>query len=435
MKKLKIITIGTLICSMAVALPLAIFAKDKDKGGPVISGLKAPVVLNVGQTGTWTVNAFDPQNSPLAYAVEWGDVNMHSQTKSPIAGPIFVQTSTFTHAYAAPGAYTVTFTVMDDRGLSTKTTVTIHIVGTAAVLPVISDLVATSSNPHKGKVTWKTDVKSTSLVWYSLTSPVDTTGLPNVTKTSKTTNHSVSLNGLNPDTTYYVVVGSADSAGMTKSDETSFMTPAIVDKNAPTIDSIVASTTVAVGDTVTVTLNASDPHNGALTYSVDWGDMMNKHAMKSLAAVGPIFVQTSTFTHIYNATGTYVATFTVHNDAGLTATKTLTITVTAPVTIVDTTAPVISGTAATSTGTTTETVSWMTDEPSTSALYYSLTSPIDPTSSSTLSVMDSSLLTSHLLNLTDLATSTLYNFIVVSADASGNTATSAPATFTTESGM
>ncbi|MDE1975418.1 MAG: hypothetical protein KGI49_02835, partial [Patescibacteria group bacterium] len=40
---------------------------------PVISGISSPTVLQVGQTGTWSVNASDPQNGTLSYSVDWGD--------------------------------------------------------------------------------------------------------------------------------------------------------------------------------------------------------------------------------------------------------------------------------------------------------------------------------------------------------------------------
>jgi len=79
---------------------------------PVISGGTFPTTLQVNQTGTWTVKASDPQNSPLSYSVNWGDTS---------------QGSSFTHSYSSPGTYTITFTVKDAAGLSAQTTTTVKV--------------------------------------------------------------------------------------------------------------------------------------------------------------------------------------------------------------------------------------------------------------------------------------------------------------------
>lgn len=94
---------------------------------PVISSITAPTVLSVGQVGTWTVKAFDPKNGSLTYSVDWGDVPLTSLRL--FAAPIFVQTSTFTHAYSNPGTYTITFKVENAAGKSTTSTVNVRVTG------------------------------------------------------------------------------------------------------------------------------------------------------------------------------------------------------------------------------------------------------------------------------------------------------------------
>ena len=300
---------------------------------PNISSIKAPTVLKTGQVGTWTVNASDPQNGSLTYAVDWGDSSL-----KPLAAaqPLsFTQTSTFTHAYDNSGVYTVTFTVSNDAGLQTTSTVTVNIIGGSVVnMPVISNLTATSNRPHRAMVTWTTDVPSTSLVWFSLTSPVNTSGNPNVSHSFNTTDHRINLGQLQPNTKYFVVVGSANSAGTAMSSETSFMTPAITSVTAPVITSLSGSASVPVGQTETVTINAYDPQNGSLTYSADWGD--NSPMMLSPNSLTPIFNQTATLSHVYSAAGNYTATFTAMNDGGEKATSSMMITVT-----VGTTTPIL----------------------------------------------------------------------------------------------
>ena len=307
---------------------------------PVISGITAPVVLKTGATGTWTVNAFDPQNSPLTYSVDWGDNAPTPLLRAALLMPVFTQTGTFTHAYANPGTYTVTFTVKNSTGQMTTSTVTVHVTGQAQITPTVSNLTVTNVKAHQATLTWSTDVKAKSQVWIATSTPVDTTGSANVIRNANVTNHSVVLTKLEQGTTYYVVVGSENQTGTGMSPETSFITPTIVNKNAPTINSLTGSTTVAVNDIETVTVNATDPHNSPLTYSVDWRD--NPPIMMSalMARVQPV-EQTSTFTHAYANPGTYTALFTVKNAAGLSTSSSLVITVTPATTSPDTIPPVI----------------------------------------------------------------------------------------------
>lgn len=95
----------------------------------------------------------------------------------------------------------------------------------------------------------------------------------------------------------------------------------------------------------------------------------------------------------------------------------------------DTTAPVISDVRASSTSSTSEAIFWSTNEPSTSRVLYAQ----EPLASATTtkSVSDSALVSSHRLNLTSLLPSTKYYFMVESKDANGNTATTTEQTFTT----
>ncbi len=292
---------------------------------PVISGITAPTVLAAGSEGTWTVNASDPENGSLSYSVDWGDSGMLMGLKA-FMSPAFVQTSTFNHTYDSQGTYKITFTVMDDAGKKTTSSVTVHVTKPKATLPVITNLVATSTNFTHGVITWNTDVKADSAIWLSTSSPVTTNRDPDWGKEGLRTNHKVKVNSLAPDTTYYIIVGSENEAGQAKSSETSFHTPAKVNKKAPVITSINASTTIAAGATEEVTINAYDPENGPLTYSVDWGDTMS--IMKSaLMTSEPPFVQTSSFSHVYDSAGVYTAKFTVKDEQGLTDSESVTITV------------------------------------------------------------------------------------------------------------
>lgn len=92
--------------------------------------------------------------------------------------------------------------------------------------------------------------------------------------------------------------------------------------------------------------------------------------------------------------------------------------------------PVISAITS-SVASTTVSISWTTNEAATSQVYYGTINPLNITSTSTASVSSTTLVTNHVLTLSGLNATTTYYFIVQSADASANTATSSQMSFTT----
>jgi peptidoglycan hydrolase-like protein with peptidoglycan-binding domain len=91
----------------------------------------------------------------------------------------------------------------------------------------------------------------------------------------------------------------------------------------------------------------------------------------------------------------------------------------------DTTPPIISSVVATSISTSTETISWTTNEAATTQVNYGLTTSYGTATSS------AALVTSHSIVLTSLTASSTYDFQVSSVDASNNLATSGNQTFST----
>lgn len=106
---------------------------------PVISGVSGPTALAVGQTGTWTVQASDPENGPLNYSVIWG--NEIDFGGLPMAGSPsipMVQTSTFAHSYAMAGTYNVRFTVTDSAGQSAQSSISVNVTQTGPDITVLA---------------------------------------------------------------------------------------------------------------------------------------------------------------------------------------------------------------------------------------------------------------------------------------------------------
>jgi peptidoglycan hydrolase-like protein with peptidoglycan-binding domain len=116
---------GTSVCTSSKR-PFAITSQVVDNRAPVINSFSAPTILTVGQTGTWTINATDPQNSSLSYSVTWEDVATVISSISP-SSSTFTQSTSFTHSYSNPGTYTVRVSVRNSAGLTTQSSATVQV--------------------------------------------------------------------------------------------------------------------------------------------------------------------------------------------------------------------------------------------------------------------------------------------------------------------
>ncbi len=135
------------------------------------------------------------------------------------------------------------------------------------VAVVISNASALSERPHQATLTWTTDVRANSLVWYGTAAGISTSGDANVARRGKVLNHKVILGRLEANTKYYVVVGSMNKEGkLTVSAETSFTTPAApVDTVAPVIRNVGISAVTA--NSAKISWNTSEPSDSKVFYS------------------------------------------------------------------------------------------------------------------------------------------------------------------------
>ncbi|MEK7465583.1 MAG: peptidoglycan-binding protein [Patescibacteria group bacterium] len=110
---------------------------------PVIIGVGGPATISLGTAGTWTVSAYDPDGNNLAYNVNWGDYipNAYGAPESKKMD----QTATFTHTYSAAGFYTIIFTVVDEKGASARSTLTVTAIGKGSTSTSTVSTCATST--------------------------------------------------------------------------------------------------------------------------------------------------------------------------------------------------------------------------------------------------------------------------------------------------
>jgi hypothetical protein len=220
---------------------------------PVITGITAPTVLSVGQVGTWTVNASDPNNGTLSYSVNWGD-RPHVLFFMSLAMPAFVQTSTFTHAYSNPGIYTIRFTVENGAGKKTTSTVTVNVVtGPISAAPVISNIAVSNISQTSENVSWNTDMLSDSTVYYGTSTPVvaGALGVTGFNSATMVTNHLINLTGLAASTTYHFFVVSTNSSGQTSTSTESSFTTSITPPPDTTPPNILFATDIGLNASTT----------------------------------------------------------------------------------------------------------------------------------------------------------------------------------------
>lgn len=137
--------------------------------------------------------------------------------------------------------------------------------------PVISNLAVSSIKQHKATIKWATDIKADGSIWYSKTSPVDTTGKAILFRNLKTLDHKLVLNQLDANTKYYVIVKSTNSKGTTTSQEVTFttlaetvVTPTPVDTTKPVISDVQTLVSATTGN---VSWKTDEPTNATVYYS------------------------------------------------------------------------------------------------------------------------------------------------------------------------
>ena len=188
--------------------------------------------------------------------------------------------------------------------------------------------------------------------------------------------------------------------------------PQPVDTTPPVISETSISASAVTSTSATISWTTDEPSTSQVEY---WPG--------SLSALDTTLVTTHSVTlnNLIPETNYRYRAMSMDADGNLTVSEEHTFsTLSAP----DTTPPVISAVSVSDVTSDGATISWTTDEPSTSQVEYRVTT-------SSLSSLNATMVTSHTVILTDLSSDTTYNFKVRSNDASGNLAVSDEYIFTT----
>ena len=95
----------------------------------------------------------------------------------------------------------------------------------------------------------------------------------------------------------------------------------------PVISGLSGPTTLTLNEQGTWKIDASDPENGNLSYSVTWGDEWLMMGAPRTSSADYSIVQSTTFTHSYSNAGTYTVRVVVRDSAGAEAQTSMTVTV------------------------------------------------------------------------------------------------------------
>ncbi len=260
-------------------------------------------------------------------------------------------------------------------------------------------------------------------------------GATNITLTPSFSGSTATVNALtlaNGQTVNFVYGsgGGTSAATATSTPGTSTFTIKTKTTDSGTLTNIASLPSVTVLDTTVPTVSLTAPTTGSTVHGSSVS--LTSTASDNVAVAGVTYYlsgvrlgsevaspYTSTFDSTTKTDGSYSLVAVARDSSSNYATSTA-----ATITI-DNTGPVQSSIASSTTATT-ATVTWTTNESSNSKVSYGTSS-----GTYTLATSSASLVTSHSIGLTSLSDSTLYYYVVVAVDASGNTSTSTEKTLRT----
>ncbi len=364
---------------------------------PVISSIAVSGITTTTATITWTTD------QPSSALVNYGTTTGYGSSSALNSTLSTTQSVTLTGL--SPGI-TYDFDVVSANANGLISTSTNQTFVTTAQPPVISAVTVSGVTATTATITWTTDQPSSALVNYGTTPSYGSSSTLNSTLS---TSQSVTLTGLSPGLTYDFDVVSANAAGTpSASANKTFVTTA----QAPVISAVAVSGITGASATITWTtdqLTSSQVNYGATT---SYG---SSSALNSTLATS----------HSVTVSGlspgsTYDFDVISANSAGTSSSSGNQVFVTTNA------GPVISAVTVSGIAGTTATITWTTDQPSSTLVNYGTT-----TGYGSSSALNPALSTSHSVTLIGLMPGTTYDFDVISSNSAGTSTTSANGTFAT----
>ncbi|MBI2474417.1 MAG: fibronectin type III domain-containing protein [Candidatus Taylorbacteria bacterium] len=277
---------------------------------------------------------------------------------------------------------------------------------------------------NSANVNWLTNLNADSTVYLASSSPVLSALNPiKIQNATPTTNHTLNVINLQPNTFYYYRVVSKDADNRTATSSEYFFKTETVDEQVPFIFSVAAN---PVQGTTTVSWMTNEPTRGKVWFStaLDILNASDKRVVEDNSLSTSHSVQLGSLL----PSTTYRFLITATDQGGNTATSTSNLffftTPAAP-------SLSLSGLTSTNVGSTTAAINWTTNNSGNSKVYFASTTPVMD-SSNLQFVSESTNLTNHGVLLTGLQASTAYYYLAVSKDVYGQTATSSQSSFITQ---
>lgn len=383
-----------------------------------------PVISDVGNTSLGTVEATLAwtTDEPAVSTLEYGTTTSYG-TQAPLPTTLLLaHTATLTNLTPSTTYYyCIHATDLADNGADSCG----HSFITGALVPppdttppVVTLLTATPTSSSQAIITFTTNELANTHIDYGTSTSYGSVADDEVL----TLNHTVALSGLLPNTTYHYRVTATDESGnQAVSSDGTFTTqaaPLPIDTTPPIISNL-GTVTITANDAM-LSWQTNEPAVSTLEYgtTVNYGShailpgsLLTSHVV-TLVGLQP----DTTYYYCIHATDVVGNTA---NSCGHSITTT-----TPP----DTTPPTITLATVASVSLTSAEVSWETNEPATSQVRYGVTSNYGSSTPN-----NTSLDFVHNVTISGLTPNTTYHYQIASTDASGNTATTADATFTTES--
>lgn len=378
----------------------ATFTTTGSRDASAIGSVTATGITSTTATITWTTD------QPSTSQVEYGDSPAYGSLSVFTAVPVTTHSVTLTAL--RPGAtYNYAALSTSASGKITASPNATFTTPANAGAPVVGNVKAATVTATSATITWNTDQPSASQVEYGTTPAY---GFLSVFSAAQVTAHTLILTGLTPATTYNYAALSTNSAGQVgKSEGTTFTTPGAA--GTPTIRNV--KVTGIAGASATITWATDQPSASQVQFGAtpDYG---------MLSAFNPAMVTSHSVTVNSLTAGTTYNFSALSTSATGQTGKSANFTFTAAAG-----PPVIQQIAASRISADTVTITWSTDQPSSSQVKYGATTmfyllthrhrkPYDQESPA-----DSRLVKSHSMVLKGLTPSTTYNFAVLSANDSG----------------